>query len=105
MRPYTDIQPYTTQRSAADSENITHSRRLPSVDQTARRSAAAIKKSSQVPHAAPAPVPIPATVPVPAPAPPTGSYVKRSQGKASAEELMASAADPFTYAEPMESPQ
>jgi len=53
--------------------------------------AAAIKKSSQAPPASPAQ--------------PIASLVKRSQDKASAEALMASAADPFTYAEAMESPQ
>jgi len=87
----------TAPSSAADAENITHSRRLHREDQTARRSAAAIKKSSQVPQTAP--------VPVPAPAPPIGSRITRSHGKASAEALTASAADPFTYAEAMESPQ
>jgi hypothetical protein len=86
----------TAQRSAANAENIAHSRPLRREDQTARRSAAAIKKSSQVPRAAPAPVA--------APAPPIGSRVTRSQGKVSAEALTASATDPFTYAEAMESP-
>ena len=62
----------TAQRSAADAEIITHSRRLRREDQTAQCSAAAIKKSSQVPRAAPAP------------APPIGSRVTRSQCKASA---------------------
>jgi len=99
----------TAQRSEADAENIAHSRRLRSEDQTARPSAAAIEKSSQVPRAAPVPVPtplpVPAPVPVLAPAPPIGSRVTRSQGKASAEALTASAADPSTYAEAMESPQ
>jgi len=72
-----------------------HSWRLCHADLTARRSAVARKKSSQVPPASPAPVP------------PIGSLVTRSQGKASAEALMASAdtGDPFTYAEAMESPQ
>jgi len=82
-----------------EAENIAHSRRLRREDQTAQRSAAAIKKSSQVPRAAPDPAP------VPAPAPPIGSHVTRSQGKVSAEALMASATDLFTYAEAMESPQ
>jgi hypothetical protein len=85
----------TAQRSAAEAEKIDHSRRLRREDQTALRSAAAIKNSSQVPRA----------VPVPGPAPPIGNCVTRSQGKASAEALTASATDPFTYAEAMESPQ
>ena len=72
-------------------------------DQTARRSVTAIQKSSQVPRAAPAPASAP--TPVPAPAPPIGSRVTRSQGKVSAEALTASATDPFTYAEAMQSPQ
>jgi len=80
----------TAQASTADAEN-THSRRLRCEDQTAQRSAAATKKSSQVLQAAPAP--------------PIGSRVTRSQDKASAEALMASAADPFTYAEAMERSQ
>jgi hypothetical protein len=87
----------TAQRSVADAENIAHSPRLRGEDQTARLSAAVIKKSSQVPRAA--------AVPVPAPAPPIGNRVTRSQGKASTEALMASATDPFTYAAAMESPQ
>ena len=87
----------TAQRSAADAENIAHSRRLHREDQTARHSAAAIKKSSQVPQAAP--------VPNSASAPPIGNHVTKSQGKASAEELTASATDAFTYTEAMESPQ
>jgi len=87
----------TAQRSAADAENITHSRRLRREDQTARRSAAAIKKSCQVPRAAP--------VPVPAPASPIGNRVTKCQGKASTEAFTASATDPFTYTEAMESPQ
>jgi len=97
----------TAQRSAANAEIIAHSRRLRREDQTARRSAAAIKKSSQVPRAAPDPAPDPAPVPAPvqAPALPTGSRVTRSQGKVSAEALTASATDPFTYAEAIESPQ
>jgi len=76
----------TAQHSAADAENIAHSRCLRREDQTARHSAAAIKRSSQV---------LPAFL---APAPPIGSCVTRSQGKASTEALMASAAtgDPFT---------
>jgi hypothetical protein len=81
----------TAQCSAANAANIAHSRRLRREDQTARRSAAAINKSSQVPPAAPAPT--------------TGSHVTRSQGKASAEALTASAEDPYTYAEAMKSPQ
>jgi len=84
---------------AANTENIAHSRRLRREDQTSRRSAAAIKKSSQVPPAVPAPAQ------APAPAPPIGSQVTRSQGKYSAEAITASAADPFTYAEAMASPQ
>jgi len=78
---------------AANADNIAHSRRLCREDQTARRSAAAIKKSSQVPQAAPAPVP------------PIGSCVTRSQGNVSAEALTASATDPFTYMEAMKRPQ
>ena len=89
----------TAQRSAANAENIAHSRRLHRDDQTSQHSAAAIKKSSQVPRAAPSPAPIPA------PAPPIGSHVTRRQGKVSAEALTASATDPFTYLEAMQSPQ
>jgi hypothetical protein len=81
----------TAQRSATNAENIARSQRLRREDQTARHSAAAIKKSSQVPPAAPAPT--------------IGSHVPRSQGKTSAEALMASAEDPYTYAEAMKSPQ
>jgi hypothetical protein len=101
----------TAQCSAADAGNIAHSRRLPTEDQTAWRPAEAIKKSSHLPQATPAPVPAPDPVPVPAPAlvpapaPPIGGHVTRSQGKAFSEALTASAADPFTYAEDMESPQ
>ena len=91
----------TAQRLAANAENIAHSRRLCLEDQTARRSAAAINKSSQVRRTAPVPAPAPA----PAPALPIGSPVTRSQGKVSAEALTASATDPFTYTEAMESPQ
>jgi hypothetical protein len=82
----------TAQRLVADAENITDSRRFRSEDQTARRLAAVIKKSSQA---------------QPAPAPLLGSRVTRSQGKPSAEALMACEAtgDPYTYAEAMESPQ
>jgi hypothetical protein len=87
----------TAQRSAANAEYIVHSRRLRREDQTARRSAAANKKSRQVPRATP--------VPAPATAPPIGSRVTRSQGKVSAEALTASATDPFTYAEAIESLQ
>jgi len=84
----------TAQRLAADAENIAHSRRLGREDQTAQHSAAAYKKSSEVPPACPAP------------ALPIGSHVTRSQGKVSAEALTASTAtgDPFTYTEAMESP-
>jgi len=81
----------TAQHSAANAENIAHSRRLRREDQTARCWAAAIKKSSQVPTAAPAPM--------------IGSRVTRSQGKAFTEALTASAEDPYTFAEAMESPQ
>ena len=91
----------TAQCPAAIAENIAHSRRLRREDQTAWHSAAAIKQSSQVPQAAPDPAPVAA----PAPAPPIGSPVTRSQGEVSAEALMASATDPFTYVEAMESPQ
>jgi len=89
----------TAQHSPANADNIAHSRRLCREDQTARRLAAAIKKSSQVLRAAPDPAPDPA------PAPPIGSPVTRSQGKASTEALTASAEDPYTYVEAMESPQ
>jgi len=95
----------TAQHSAAYAENIAHSRRLCREDQTARRSAAALKKASQVPRAAPDPAPVPDPAPDPAPALPIGSCVTRSQGKVSAEALTASATDPFTYTEAMESPQ
>jgi len=83
----------TAQHSAADTENLAHSRRLFRNDQTAWRSAAAIKKSSQVPPAAAATAPL------------SASRVTRSQDTTSAEALTASAADPFTYAEAMDSPQ
>jgi len=83
----------TAQCSAADPENITDSRRLRRKYLTARRSAAAIKKSCQVPPAAAAT------------APPSGSRFTRSQGETSAEASTASGADPFTYIEAMESPQ
>ena len=73
-----------------EAENA-HSRPLCREDQTAWRSAVAIKKLSQGPPAAPAPT--------------IGSSVTRSQGKASAEASTASAQDPYTYAEAMESPQ
>jgi hypothetical protein len=53
--------------------------------------AAAIKISCQAPLASPAP--------------PIARRVKRSQDKASAEALMTSAADPFTYAEATEHSQ
>jgi len=78
-----------------EAENIAHSWCLRREDQTAQHWAAAIKKTNQVPPASPAPAPL------------IGSRVRRSQGKASAEALTASAAigDPFTYAEAMESPQ
>jgi len=95
----------TAPYSASHAENIAHSQRLRREDQTARCSAAAIKKSSQVPRAASTPAPVPVPVPVPVPAPPIRSRVTRSQGKASAAALTASASDPFTYAEAMESPQ
>jgi len=81
----------TAQRLSADAENIACCRRIRCEDQTAWHLAAAIKKSYQPPPASPAP--------------PIASRVTRSQGKASAEELMASIEDPFTYAEAMESPQ
>jgi len=55
----------TAQHLATNAENITYSWRLCREDQTAQRSAAAIKKSSQVPPAA--------TAPASAPAPPIGS--------------------------------
>jgi len=89
----------TAQRLPANAENIAHSQRLRREDQTAWRSAAAIKKSSQVTPAAPAPAPAPAT--------PIGTRVTRSQGRNSTKALTASAAtgDPYTYAEAMESPQ
>jgi len=89
----------TAPRVAADAENIALCQCLRREDQPARRSAGAIKKSSQVPRAAPAPAPVPAR------APPIGSCVTRSQGKDSAGALTASTSDPFTYAEAMESPQ
>jgi len=73
-----------------EAENA-HCRRLRREDQTAQRLAAAIKKSSQVPQAAPAPT--------------IGSRVTRSQSTASAEALMACTEDPYTYAKAMESPQ
>ena len=85
----------TAQCSAVHAENIAHSRRLRRAGQTAWGSAAAIKKSSQVPPAAPAP----------ASAPTIGGYVTRSEGKVSAEALGASATVPFTSADDMESPQ
>jgi hypothetical protein len=84
-------QDQTAQCSAADAENNAHCRRLRREDQTARRWAAAMKKSRPVPPAAPAPT--------------IGSGVTRSQGKASAEASTASAKNPYTYAEAMESPQ
>jgi len=82
-----------------EAEHITHSLRLRRDDQTARRSAAAIKKWSHVPRAAPDPSP------VPAPAAPIGSRVTKSHCKVSAEALTASATNPFTYTEAMQSPQ
>jgi hypothetical protein len=91
----------TAQRSASNAENIAQRRHVCREDQTARGSAAAIKQSSQAPRAAAAPAP----VPVPATAPPIGSRVTRSKGNVSTEALMASATDPYTDAEPMESPQ
>jgi len=81
----------TAQRSAANAEEIAHSWRLCREDQTAWRSAAAIKQSSHVPPAAPA-----LTI---------GTCVTRSQGKASAEALPASAEDPYTYTEALECSQ
>jgi len=99
-----DSQPMIDKRSksrmheASDEEaEKVHSRRLRREDQTAQHSAEAMKKSSQLPRAAP--------IPVPAPAPPIGNHVTRSQGTASAEALTASATDPFTYTEAMEIPQ
>jgi hypothetical protein len=89
------------QRSAANAQIIAHRRRLRREDHTARRSAAAIKISSQVPPAASAPAP----VPVPAPVPPIVSHVTRSQGTVCAEALTASATDPCTYVEAMQSSQ
>jgi len=91
----------TAQGLAANAEYNAHIQRLRREDQTAQCVAAAIKKSSEVPHAAPAPAPAPG----PATAPLLGSRVRRSQGNASAEALRASTADPFTYAEAMDSPQ
>jgi hypothetical protein len=72
-------------------------------DHTTRRLAEAIKKSSQVPAAAPDPDQAPA----PAPAPLIGSRVTTSQGQSSAEALTVSTAaeDPYTYPEAMEIPQ
>jgi len=83
----------TSQRSAADADNITLGQRLHRENQTARRSATAMKISNPMPP--------------PAPAPPIVNHVTRSQGEASAEAQTASEAtgDPFTYAESMESPQ
>jgi len=89
----------TAQHSAANADNIAHSWHLRWQDQTARCSTAAFKKSCQVKPEAPDPAP------APAPAPLIGSRVTRCQGKNSMEASMASAADPFTYAEAMESPQ
>jgi len=81
----------TGQHSVANGENIAHSRHLRREDQIARRLAAAINKSSQVPQVAPAPM--------------IWSRVTRCQGTASAEALTASTDAPYTYAEAMESPQ
>ena len=78
-------------RSAANAENIAHCRSFSREDQTPWRSAAAIRKSSQVPPAAPA-----LTI---------WSRVTRSQGEASGEALTAAAEDPYTYVEAMDSPQ
>ena len=85
----------TAQRLVADAENITHSWRLRREVRTARCRAAVTKASCQITPAAPAQ------------APPIASRVTRSEGKASAEGLLTSAAtgDPFTYAEAMESPR
>jgi len=78
-------------RSAANAENIAHCRSFSREDQTPQRSAAAIRKSSQIPPAVPAPT--------------IWSGVTRSQCKASAEALTAAAEDPYSYVEAMDSPQ
>ena len=85
---------HSTREPPASRQHIEHSRRLRRENHTARRQAAAMtKKSTQ------------------GPPPPTTSRVTRSQGKASAEALMASAlasttinGDPSTYAEAMAGP-
>jgi len=68
----------TAQHLAAHAENIAQSQCLNREDQTAPRSAAAMKKSSQVLRAGPAPAA------VPAPAPLIESRVTRIHGKVSA---------------------
>jgi hypothetical protein len=83
----------TPQHSAENAENIAHSRCLCREDQSAWSSAAAIKNSCQVPPATSALALL------------IRRCVSRSQGKSPSEVLTASAADPFIYAEAIESPQ
>jgi len=85
---------HSTREPPASRHHIEHSRRLRRENHTARRQAAAMTKKSTR-----------------GPPPPTTRRVTRSQGKASAEALMASAlasttinGDPSTYAEAMASP-